>query len=56
MDEPSGTRAILALRKRDFPDRLSASSWCGRHPKERTVPVLRAQWVCLDCARERQPE
>lgn len=47
----AGRRAIRRFILRDLPDRLPASTWCGLHPKERTVSVLRAGWVCLDCAR-----
>lgn len=38
--------------KRDLPDRAPASSWCGKHPKDRTRLVARSKWVCLDCVRE----
>ncbi len=48
----AGRRAIRPLILRTLPERLAGSRWCGRHPRERTVPVLRAGWVCLDCVRE----
>ncbi|MFE0190832.1 hypothetical protein [Streptomyces sp. NPDC058989] len=38
--------------KRDLPDRAPASSWRGKHPKERTRRVAHARWMCLDCVRE----
>ncbi|MGW1375235.1 hypothetical protein ACWD6P_13305 [Streptomyces sp. NPDC002446] len=43
---------VGAYIKRDLPDRAPASSWCGKHPKERTRRVAHARWVCLDCVRE----
>lgn len=46
-------RPALTFLKRDLPERAKASKWCGKHDKARTELVVRREWVCLDCVREK---
>ncbi|KUJ69200.1 hypothetical protein ACZ90_12680 [Streptomyces albus subsp. albus] len=51
--DPLPARTMIGmLIKRDLPDRSGPSTWCGKHPKDRTQLVARKGWVCLDCVRE----
>jgi hypothetical protein len=48
-EQPRRARDFI---KRDLPERVKASSWCGKHDKARTRLLCRRDWVCLECVRE----